>query len=49
MSALSRGKGLAPPGSYGVCIAPIILRPVSSGTIQLQSASVYDAPLIDAK
>ncbi|KAM5537420.1 hypothetical protein V8D89_008939 [Ganoderma adspersum] len=47
ISALSRGKGLAPPGSYGICIAPIVLRPVSAGTIQLQSASVYDAPLID--
>ncbi|KAI1789716.1 GMC oxidoreductase [Ganoderma leucocontextum] len=47
ISALSRGKGLAPPGNYGICIAPIVLRPVSSGTIELQSASVYDSPLVD--
>ena len=49
LSALNRGKGLAPAGQYGVTFAPILLRPSSSGTISLRSASVYDPPVIDPK
>ena len=49
LSALNRGKGLAPAGLYGVTFAPILLRPSSSGTISLRFASVYDPPVIDPK
>ncbi|PIL25989.1 hypothetical protein GSI_11743 [Ganoderma sinense ZZ0214-1] len=47
LAALNRGRGVAPAGQYGVAFAPVILRPSSSGTISLRSASVYDPPVID--
>ncbi|KAH9966190.1 GMC oxidoreductase [Lactifluus volemus] len=36
-----------PPGIYGATVAPVVLKPQSSGTITIQSANVYDKPLID--
>jgi choline dehydrogenase len=36
-----------PPGIYGATIGPVVLKPESSGTISINSASVYDKPVID--
>jgi len=36
-----------PPGIYGATIGPVVLKPESSGTITINSASVYDKPVID--
>ncbi|KAI0295100.1 GMC oxidoreductase [Multifurca ochricompacta] len=36
-----------PPGVYGTTVGPVLLKPESSGTITLKSASVYDKPVID--
>ncbi|KAL1948179.1 hypothetical protein VTO73DRAFT_12254 [Trametes versicolor] len=36
-----------PPGTHGVTLAAILLRPESKGTITLRSRSVWDVPLID--
>ncbi|KAF8258550.1 GMC oxidoreductase [Lactarius quietus] len=35
------------PGIYGATIGPVVLKPESSGTITVNSASVYDKPVID--
>jgi len=36
-----------PPGIYGATLGPVVLKPESSGTITINSASVYDQPVID--
>ncbi|KAN0142076.1 GMC oxidoreductase [Lactarius tabidus] len=36
-----------PPGIYGATMGPIVLKPESSGTITINSASVYDQPVLD--
>ncbi|KAI0063347.1 GMC oxidoreductase [Artomyces pyxidatus] len=36
-----------PANTYGVSIGPVVLRPESSGTVSLKTASVYDKPIID--
>ncbi|KAI9435467.1 GMC oxidoreductase [Lactarius indigo] len=36
-----------PSGIYGATFGPVVLKPESSGTITLKSASVYDKPDID--
>ncbi|KAF8487360.1 GMC oxidoreductase [Russula ochroleuca] len=36
-----------PPGIYGATMGPVVLKPESSGTITVESPSVYDKPVID--
>ncbi|KAH9003786.1 GMC oxidoreductase [Lactarius hatsudake] len=36
-----------PSGIYGATLGPVVLKPESSGTITIKSASVYDKPDID--
>ncbi|KAI9451422.1 GMC oxidoreductase [Lactarius psammicola] len=47
-SLVIAGFGIqTPPGIYGATIGPVVLKPESSGTITIKSASVYDKPDID--
>ncbi|KAI0794378.1 GMC oxidoreductase [Fomes fomentarius] len=46
MGIIDYGHGFPPRGNYGISGA-ILLKPVSSGTVELRTNSVYDAPLID--
>ncbi|KAI0290299.1 GMC oxidoreductase [Russula brevipes] len=36
-----------PPGLHGATLGPVVLKPESSGTVTVQSSSVYDKPVID--
>ncbi|CCM03441.1 uncharacterized protein FIBRA_05574 [Fibroporia radiculosa] len=45
MAVIDCGTVIPPAG--GITIGPILLKPESSGTVRLQSASIWDRPLID--
>ncbi|KAI0741863.1 GMC oxidoreductase [Daedaleopsis nitida] len=47
MGIIDYGHGFPPRGNYGISVGAILLKPVSAGTVELQTNSVYDAPLID--
>ncbi|TDL17531.1 GMC oxidoreductase, partial [Rickenella mellea] len=42
------GFKMPPPGSECFCIVPVHLRPLSAGSITLNSSSAFDKPIIDA-
>lgn len=45
---VSAGLGIkTPPGIHGTTVAPVVLKPESSGTITVTSSSVYEQPVID--
>ncbi|EED78083.1 predicted protein [Postia placenta Mad-698-R] len=47
MSVINRGREAPPHGTYGVTVGPILLKPESSGTVELQSGDIWDKPIID--
>ncbi|EED83502.1 hypothetical GMC oxidoreductase, partial [Postia placenta Mad-698-R] len=49
MSVINRGREIPPRGTYGVTVGPILLKPESSGTVELQSSDIWDKPIIDPK
>ncbi|KAI0770549.1 GMC oxidoreductase [Fomes fomentarius] len=47
MGIIDYGHGFPPRGNYSVSVGPCLLKPVSAGTIELRTNSVYDAPIIE--
>ncbi|KAF9804979.1 hypothetical protein IEO21_09247 [Rhodonia placenta] len=47
MSVINRGREAPPRRTYGVTVGPILLKPESSGTVELQSSDIWDKPIID--
>ncbi|EED81988.1 hypothetical GMC oxidoreductase, partial [Postia placenta Mad-698-R] len=47
MTVIARGTVKPPPNTHGITTGPILLKPVSKGRIRLQSANIWDPPLID--
>ncbi|KAF9803646.1 hypothetical protein IEO21_09606 [Rhodonia placenta] len=47
MTVIARGTVNPPPGTHGITMGPILLKPQSKGTIRLQSTNIWDPPLID--
>ncbi|RPD58939.1 GMC oxidoreductase [Lentinus tigrinus ALCF2SS1-7] len=48
MGIIDYGHGFPSRGNYGVSVGVINLKPSSTGTVELRTNSVYDAPLINA-
>ncbi|KAI0708467.1 GMC oxidoreductase [Earliella scabrosa] len=49
MAVINYGHAFPPRGNLGISVGAILLKPVSAGTVELRTNSVYDAPLIDPK
>ncbi|KAI0776751.1 GMC oxidoreductase [Trametes elegans] len=47
LTVINHGTSFPPYGTYGLSVAPLLLKPSSAGTVRLRTKNPYDHPLID--